>query len=83
MARNLLAAVYAGGRSIGPVYRTRPAVFLAALLGFLMGAGPSLSSISGILRTIYIQSGLLNPSEYPEKFYTRSARCMMARIFTG
>jgi len=73
MGGALLAAVYAGGRSIGPVYRTRPAVFLAALLGFLIGAGPSLSSIGGILRTIYIQSGLLNPSEYPEKFYTLGA----------
>jgi len=73
MGGALLAAVYAGGRSIGPVFRTRPAVFLAALLGFLMGAGFSLGSLSAILRTIYLQSGLLNPSEYPEKISTLGA----------
>ena len=69
VAGTLLAAVYAGGRSIAPVFRTRPAIFGLALLGFLIGAAPALVSLSSILKSLYS----VHSSEYPEKFHTLGA----------
>jgi hypothetical protein len=73
LAGTALAALLVGGRSIGVAFRERPKVPLAALLGFLLGAGPVLALSRVILRAVFAPQAAGLPGELPEKLHTLGA----------
>ncbi len=68
-----LAAVCAGGRSVRVAFRVRPKIFFAALLGFVIGAGPAVWSLLRIIRAVYAQHGPTKAGEFAEKCHTLRA----------
>lgn len=73
LAGTVLAAVCAYGKSIAAVFRPRPKIILAAVLGFLIGAGPVLAIFRVILRAVFSKNAPAGPGEFAEKFHTLCA----------
>ncbi len=73
LAGTALAAFFVWRKSLAVVARERPEIFLSALLGFLIGAGPVLAIFRGILRTVFSQSAPAHAGELSEKLRTLNA----------
>jgi 4-amino-4-deoxy-L-arabinose transferase-like glycosyltransferase len=68
-----LAAACAWGKSVVIFCRSRPKLFLSAVLGFLIGAGPILALMNVIFHAVFSKNAPAHPGELAEKLHTHLA----------
>jgi 4-amino-4-deoxy-L-arabinose transferase-like glycosyltransferase len=73
LAGTALAAACVWGKSIIIFCRSRPKVFLSAVLGFLIGAGPILALMNVIFHAVFSKNAPAHPGELAEKLHTHLA----------
>jgi hypothetical protein len=73
LAGTALAAVCVSGKSIVAFCRSRPKLFLSAVLGFLIGAGPILALMNVVFHAVFSKNAPPHPSELTEKLHTHLA----------
>jgi Dolichyl-phosphate-mannose-protein mannosyltransferase len=73
LAGTALAAACVYANSIIEIFRRRPKIFLPALLGFLVGAGPVMALFRVIFHSVFSKNAPHNPGELAEKLHTLRA----------
>jgi 4-amino-4-deoxy-L-arabinose transferase-like glycosyltransferase len=70
LAGTALAAACVYAKPVIALFRSRPKIFLSAVLGFLVGAGPILALMNVIFHAVFSKNAPHNPGEYTEKLNT-------------
>ncbi len=73
LAGTALAAACVWGKTIVAGRRSRPKIFLSAMLGFLIGAGPILALMNVIFHAVFSKNAPPHPNELAEKLHTHLA----------
>ena len=69
LAGTALAAVCVWGKSVVVFCRSRPKIFLSAVLGFLIGAGPVMALFRVIFHAVFSKNAPTHPGEMTEKIH--------------
>jgi 4-amino-4-deoxy-L-arabinose transferase-like glycosyltransferase len=73
LAGTALAAACVYAKPIIELFRRRPKIFLSAVLGFLIGAGPVMALFHVIFHAVFSKNAPHNPGELAEKLHTLRA----------
>jgi Dolichyl-phosphate-mannose-protein mannosyltransferase len=73
LAGTALAAACVYAKPAIAFFRNRPKIFLSAMLGFLIGAGPILALLRVIFQAVFSKNAPAHPGELAEKVHTHLA----------